>query len=136
MTRTPVMPSCRSTGSCHPLAHVEVRHVRLALEARRDPDDGRTNSTTISVSCQLISGHQDERHHQQQAGGDELQQTPLDEFAHALDVGRHAADQHAGLVAIEERHRLRLQPVEHRDAQSQETLTGPVDGQVLQSTAT
>ena len=41
-------------------------------------------------------------------------------------------DEHARLVAIEERHRLRLQAVEHPDAQvAQEALAGVVDGHEL-----
>ena len=48
----------------------------------------------------------DEREHQQQAAADELQQAPLDQLGHALDVGGHPRHEHAGLVAIEEGHRL------------------------------
>ena len=74
----------------------------------------------------------DERDDEQQAGTDELQQPPLDQLAHALDVGRHPRHEHARLVAVEERHRLRLQAVEHADPQvAEEALAGLVDRHVL-----
>ena len=117
------------------LAHVEVGDVAPALEAHGG--DGEDRHDDEHGQRQLPADHQ---HHQdrdddEQAGADELQQAPLDQLAHALDVGRHPGHEHAGLVAVVVGHRLGLQPVEDPDAQlAQEALAGDVDRQVLLAT--
>ena len=75
---------------------------------------------------------EDQREPDEQDRRDELQQPPLHELAHRLDVGGHPGDEHARLVPVEERQRLALDVVEHADAQvAQESLAGPIDQDVL-----
>ncbi len=117
------------------LAHVEVGEVAPALEAHRG--DGQDRHDDEHGERQLPADHQ---HHQdrdddEQTGADELQQAPLDQLAHALDVRRHPGHEHARLVAVVVGHRLGLQPLEDTDAQlAQEALAGDVDRQVLLAT--
>ena len=118
----------------HLVAHVEIRLVRLTLEPHRRCNHHGQDEHHGQQQLPTDGRHHHQGDHQQQNRADELEQTPLDELGHALDVGGHAGHQHARLVAVEERHRLRLQPVEHPHPQvAQEAFTRLVDGEVLQA---
>src|SRR5205807_2539352 len=69
---------------------------------------------------QQLPGHNaenDHGQHQQQRVAHEHEQAGLHELGHRVDVGGHAADDHAGLLAVVERHGESLQMVE--DSQPQ-----------------
>ena len=119
-----------------PFADVEVGRVRVALELDRGDDDDRQHRSATSVSCHESTNSTTSENDEQDRRRHELQQTPLHELAHRLDVGGHPRDEHAGLVAVEERQRLALDVVEHADAQDpQEPLAGTVDEHVLLASA-
>ena len=124
MTRTPAMPSC-SVDRFWPMFSRTSRYA--AFESRWNLRDATmmTGITSIptSVSCHDVMQSEHQREPDEQDRRHELQQAELHEFAHRLDVGGHAGDEHTRLVAVEERQRLLLDVVEHPDAQrAQESL--------------
>ncbi|TPW16398.1 MAG: hypothetical protein FD127_141 [Acidimicrobiaceae bacterium] len=106
--------------------------IRQSLEAHRRRREHRQDQHHGEQQLPAHRAHHHECDQEQQAGAHELEQAPLDELPHALDVGGHPANQHAGLVAIEERHRLSLHPVEHPEPKlAQEAFPRRVDREVL-----
>ena len=115
-----------------PFPHGEIGLVRLALEPDRRQRDERQHQQRQQGQLPRHDQQHDDRERDEQRRRHELQQAPLHEFAHRLDVGRHARHQHARLVAVEEPHRLTLDLVEQPQPQGpQEPLAGPVDVDVL-----
>ena len=96
-----------------------------------------TNGIGIEADEHELPRHarqHDHRQHDQQRARHELQQAHLDELLQRVDVGRHARHDHAGLLAVVERHRQPLQVVEHADAQvAQEALADPADHDDLEA---
>ena len=114
------------------VTNVEVGGVGVTLEFARRNDNDRHHQERHDRELPRQDQQQDEREGKQQCRRDELEEAPLDEFGHRLDVGSHSSDEDARLVAVKEGKRLLLDVAEHSDTkQPKETLAGPVDEDVL-----
>ena len=114
------------------LSYFEVCSVRVALELTRGNDDYRHHQETGECQLPREQEEKDNGEHDQQRRGNELQQTPLDEFGHRFDVCGHACHENARLVAIEESQRLTLDVIEYSDSKrTQESFPRAIDEDVL-----
>ncbi|CAB4795888.1 unannotated protein [freshwater metagenome] len=116
------------------LAHRQVSDVRITLETDRGEHDDGEHHHRQKREFPAEDEQQHQRHQHHQAGRHKLQQAPLDELAHRLDVGGHARDKHAGFLTVEERQTLALQMIEDPNTKvAKETLASAVDVDELQS---
>ena len=128
-TRTPAMPS----WSCDSVLPMPSRTSRYALfESRWNLMlASTTNGTQMrhsSSSFQDTTRQHEDRDHQQDAVAHEHEQAHLHELLQRVDVAGHARHDHAGLLAVVERHRQPLQVVEHAEAQvAEERLADAAD---------
>ena len=124
ISRTPDRSSCR-VERVWPIRSrtIEVGAVRAAAEAdARGQHDRHRDEADEGQTGRHADDHHD-RAEQQQRVGDEHDEAELHELGERVDVGRHARDEPAGLLAAEEVERERLQMVEHAHAQiAQEAL--------------
>ena len=111
------------------------RTSRYALfETRRNQrlakNTGGTMTSTPSASCHDIRDDHDHRAGEQEDVLHEQHETLRDQLLHRVDVGRHAGDDLAGLLPLEEVERQRHQVVEQPLAQlAQERLADRGDEQ-------
>ena len=110
------------------VADEEVCPVGVALELDAAHDDERQHHEADEKQLPRHEREHHDREQQQQGVAHEHEQARLYELGHGVDVGRHATDDHARLLAVVERHRQSLQVVEHAHAQvAQEPLADETD---------
>ncbi len=98
------------------LTNTEVRLVRIPLELDRGDHDHRQHEKRDQGELPRQRQQHHQRDRQQDSRRHELEQAPLHELRHRLDVGGHARHQHAGFVLIEEAERLPLNMSEKPEA--------------------
>jgi len=104
------------------------------LELDRGDEDHREHEQRHQGQLPRQRDQHDESDREQDPCRHELEQAPLHELRHRLDIGGHPRHEHPGLVLIEEPERLTLDVREQPESQlSEEPLSGAVDEQILAS---
>jgi hypothetical protein len=115
-----------------PVPDRQVRLARVALELHAGHDHERHRDQADEDELPRQPDQQDHGEDEEQPVGQEHQQALLHQLGQRVDVRGHPGDDHAGLLAVVEGHRERLEVVEHPDAQvPQERLAEPGDEQDL-----